>query len=113
VTSVVGDRIYPLRAPQLSPDGYIIVTQVQEFDPQLLASASEYPQTRIQVECITVNARDVIPLGEKVKKALQNITNQAVGSWTATVHKIGVDFTDYSDDRQVCRRVMEFAVRWR
>lgn len=113
VAAVVSNRIFPVVAPADAALPYVLVHLVSEADEQMLTGAGEFPEARVQVDIVASAGSAAIDAGEAVKRALQNVTNQTIGDRTVQMHKVGVDFTDYDDKRQFCRRVMEFAVRWR
>jgi hypothetical protein len=121
VAGLVADRIYPVVAMQGAPRPHLVVTLLSEEDAQMLDGAGGYPESRVSVECIADTATAADALGEAVKGALEDVTNQVVGeidsspslAVVATVYKAGADITDAADDRSVFRRVLDFMVRWR
>lgn len=120
VSAAVGARVYPFIAPQGSAWPHIIVGLVSEDDEQMLSGAGLFFDARVEVACIATSATAADALGEAVKVALQDVTNQAFDdgelppgfSAVATILKDGADVSDYSDDLTVFRRIMDFRVRW-
>lgn len=98
VTGVVGQRIYPVEAPQGAEPPNIVVHMIAEpVDPLLCEDA---PVTRVQIDCRGASATEAVTLGETVKTALSLVVNQTVAGRRATFSKEGSDATgkkDHSD----------------
>lgn len=112
VTGTTSTRIYPFPLPHTTTLPAIAVALSGEDEEQLLAGASQYAFSSVQVHCIAQKAKDAIALGEAVKTALRDHLFTS-GATKASFQKDGVDFTDYADDLSTHRRVMGFSVRWR
>lgn len=113
VTGIVGQRINPLSLPQGEALPAIIVYPVSETDEQMLSGAARYYEGRVTVDCQSVSSGQVDQLGEAVKAALEDKTNQSFAGKVATILKQGSDFAEYNDERSLARRVIDFTVRWR
>jgi hypothetical protein len=115
VAALVSTRIRPFPLQQGESLPAIAVAMSAEDEEQLLAGASQYPQTSVQIHCIATKASAAIDLGEAVKNALRDLlyTSSDSPAVKASFQKDGVDFTDFADDLSTHRRVMAFTVRWR
>jgi hypothetical protein len=115
VTAVTSTRVKPFPLPQGLALPAIAVAMSSETEEQLLAGASQYPETSVQVQCIATKASEAIDLGEAVKNALRDrlYTSSDSPPVVASFQKDGVDFTDFADDLSTHRRVMAFSIRWR
>lgn len=110
---------YPLVAPQNALLPFITVTQVHEGQQMLIDGATDMFQSRLSIACHARSAAGADGLAESVKAALDYVANREVvtGSPAApvgrvTVWKEGTDVSDYSDDRSVFRRTLDFRLRW-
>ena len=117
VTAITSTRIVPAPIPQNTDYPAIAVALSAETEDLTLAGSSQYPESTVQVLCLTSGtvltaAGDALDLGETVKIALRDLLYTS-GSVKASFQKEDVDFTDFSDDASTHRRVMSFSVRWR
>ena len=118
VTTLVGDRVYPVLAPQESVLPNIVVTQVSDNDPMHLAGASRYPESRVSVVSRGRTATEMMNLADAVKLALRDIIHQSVGgsppfSDDVCVYKTAVDITSVFDDPMSYEQSVDYMVRWR
>lgn len=120
VTGIVGQRIYPLFAPQGAAMPNIVVHLIHEDDPDLLQGAGKYPESRVSVESRTAGNIPVLgTLGQAVIDAMQDKTSYAIANCIATIRKEGSDETDSSIETNALgtpdsvRRITDFYVRWR
>jgi len=72
VTAITSTRIRPFPLQQGESLPAIAVAMSSETEEQLLAGASQYPETSVQIQCIATKASDAIDLGEAVKNALRD-----------------------------------------
>lgn len=107
-------RIYPISAPQNAVAPFIVLNQVGGADGLHLNGQNEYPLHRIMVECNATTGTQAHDLGELVLDALRNTIKARIGRFKdVDVTEAGPEITDYSDDRTMSRRVLQFYVRFR
>lgn len=120
LTSAVTAPVYMVVAPQTADLPFIVLTLIHESQDIVLDGANPGFFSRITVAChgSTPAAAEVI--AEEVKGILEATVNLMLtdGSsppvqWAgATFFKEGTDLHDYSDDRTVFRRIMDWRLRW-
>lgn len=113
VTALVGQRINPGPFPQSETYPAIAVHLVSEPDEYLLQGAAQYFESRVSIECGGTTFGSVDTLGEAVKTALSDIHLGAYAGKTATFYKEATDATDYSDETEIYRRILDYQIRWR
>ena len=121
LAGIVGDRIYPVVAPQEAARPYIVASLIGEDDFHILTGSGGFWASRVEVQAIADSAAAVDALGETIKDVLGDVTARNVADGgsppdftaLANVLKQGSDVTDYSDDRTVFRRIIDFSVHWR
>jgi hypothetical protein len=106
-------RIYPAAAPQGAALPNIVARLTYEQTPEMLAGSSRMHQAQVAIECRANTATAAIALGEAVKAALRDQINVTIAGKVATFLKDGPDFTDYSDERTIHRRLLSYTVDWR
>ncbi|RJT32799.1 DUF3168 domain-containing protein [Mesorhizobium waimense] len=112
IGALVARRVVPYPIPLKMSLPAIAVAMNAEAETYLLAGASQYPETSVQIHCIATKAGEATDLGEAVKVALRDL-HYTTGGADALFSKEPLDFTDFADDLSTHRRVMSFAVRWR
>ncbi len=123
ITGLVGNRIYPVFAPQQSQLPNIVVTQVSDNDPMHLAGASRYPESRVSVVSRGSTATEMMNVADAVKAALRDIIHAEVGSLPlpsedtlssdVCAYKTAVDITSVFDDPISFEQSVDYMVRWR
>lgn len=110
--------VYPLVVPQTAALPCVVVTVVHEAQDFVLEGANPAFLARLSIACHAADAVGMDALGEQVKNALETVINRALGDASglpadgATCWKEGTDVTDFSDDRTVFRRIMDWRMRW-
>lgn len=123
VTAIVGSgnsaKIYPIASSQTAGMPVIVLHLIHEDEEKLLAGSSEWPVSRISVECRASTPPAVDILGKAVIAAFRNKHRYAIGGYEATFSKEGSDVTDASEETNtgglpaVFRRIIDFHIRWR
>jgi hypothetical protein len=114
VQAALGDRIDASVAPEDATFPYAVVYLVGQAEDLLVNASSSWPESRVSVQICTRSAGSALSIGETVIAALRDKINVApVTGYEATFRKGGSDVTDYSDDRTVHRRIIDFYIRWR
>lgn len=116
----IGNKVFAVRAPQGVAAPWVVVTLVSEPEGQTLAGASGQFVSRVAVAVHAPDASAADEIGELVKACLGNRTNYRVMAiddptrllGTVTTNKAGGDILDFSDDRSIARRSIDFTVRW-
>ena len=68
----------------------------------------------MQVDCIAANPDAAVELGEAVMGALNGVIKETFADCTdIDILFASTDFTDYGEDREIFRRVLQFRVHWR
>jgi hypothetical protein len=106
-------RIYPMVAPQGATYPNIVVHLISENDTQMVDGPALWAESRVSVECRANSASSALDLGQVVVTAIGGTTNASLAGKTATIWQSGSDYSDYSDDRTVFRRIVDFTLRWR
>ena len=112
VAALVGRRIYPITAPQGGAVPYIVVHLISERDDFVLAGHAGYPEARVSVDCRSTKSTEAQMIGEAVKAALQPLHLAPSAGVTVSFRKEGSDYSDYADESQIYRRIMDFYARW-
>lgn len=118
VVNLVGDRVFPVAAPQVENQPYIAVSLVWEEQESVLAAHRDTFISRVSFACVANSLALADTIGEAVKGAMTDVVNVAVLNATgesigdATAWKDGTDMTDFTDDRSVFRRLLDFRLRW-
>lgn len=120
VTAIVGQRVYPIFAPQNAAFPHIVVYLVAEDEEDLLTGASQLREGRVTIESRTAGDVPVLAtLGEAVIDAMRDRVEYAIASCIVTTRKAGTDETDASDQTNaqgypsVVRRITDFYLFWR
>lgn len=121
VTELVGQRIYPVFAPQAAALPNIIVHRISDNEEVLLQGASQFPEARISIECRATGAdgaKSADMIGEAVVNWLRDKHLYSIDGAVATFRRTGTDETDASEqaDQGVpssTRRIIDFYVRYR
>lgn len=106
-------RIYPLMAPQTVVSPYIVLHEINSSDAAKLDGQNRYDVARIQVDCNSQSATEAKRMGDLVREALLDIIKaKAIGCVDIDVIFV-MAHTDYDDARTMCRRLLQFSVRWK
>jgi hypothetical protein len=115
----IGAEAYPVVIPERAALPCIVVNLIAEDQNVVLNGSQNSYASRVSVACHAGTATAANALGEAVKSCLGGVINAAVDIGEspaleigATILKAGTDLTDYSDDRTVFRRILDFNVRW-
>ena len=112
VIALTGTRIAPDPLPQTTTLPAVSIALVDEVEERILSGMSGYPLAVVHVSCLASTMTAALSLGETVKAAFNDL-QFAHGGKTAGFAKRGPDFTDWSEDQKIFRRVIGFEVRWR
>jgi len=111
--------VYPIVAPQNASLPFVIVACIWEAQDFALAGAADAFDARFSLACNARSAADADGLAEAIKRVLEGIRRReittgapAASLGVLTCWKEGTDTMDYSDDRTVFRRIMDWRVRW-
>lgn len=114
VAALVGNRVYPVLAPQGAAFPNIALTLVSDNDDMLLSGAAQFPESRVSVVSRGLTATQMMNIADTVKVALRNITHRTVGdALDVCIHKAGTDFTAAFDDPLSFEQTTDYMVRWR
>lgn len=118
VVDIVGDKIYPIMAPQNETRPYIVLHIIDNDDTPVLAGAGKYYRTIIQCdsycELSPAGATQVIALGDAVIDALNGVVKESVAGCIDVDVLLGsADFTESALEANTHRRYTQFAVRFR
>lgn len=118
VAALVGNRIYPLLAPQNSVMPNIVITQISDNDPLHLGGASQLPESRVSVVSRGQTVTEMMNIADAVRAALRDIIHETVGSSPVLssdvcVYKTAVDITATFDNPTVYEQSVDYMVRWR
>ncbi|HEY4200047.1 MAG TPA: DUF3168 domain-containing protein [Devosiaceae bacterium] len=120
IVAKVGSSVYPITAPQGAEGPYIVVGLVHEEQDFLLAGASGCFFSRVEIQCVASTGPEADAIGEAVKACMTTVLNATVMSGgdnpveigTATAWKEGTDLLDFTDDRAVFRRLLDYRLHW-
>lgn len=121
VAGLVAGAVLPVEAPQDQALPYVVVRVLSEDAGYVIAGDTGAFDNRVEVACHGRTFAQSDAIGEAVKAALINNVNRAVsygdGSppdviGIATTWKAPGDVSDFSRDRSVFRRIMDFRLRW-
>lgn len=111
-------RVYPVMAPELTPQTLaaslpdIIVHRVSEAAHYTLSeTGARLYDSRITFECRAQSFTAADALGEQIKIAIEGRAFTFAGR-TCTFFKAESDFSDFSEDRSIFRRMMDFMGHW-
>lgn len=117
VTSLVGPRIVPGVPPQsFLLQSCICVHLISEQEEELLQGASQWPDSRVSIECRAATLNDADRIGEAVIAWLRDKDRYLIDGVRATFRKEGSDETDGSEESTqgvptVSRRILDYYVR--
>lgn len=119
VSDIVGTDVFPVVAPQKHIVPHCVVSLIHEDGDVTLNGHGAGFFARVSVECKAPSVPQAVNMGEAVKAALTLINEPVFSSavppveiGTVTCWKEGTDITDYTPDRSIYRRVLDFRVRW-
>lgn len=121
VTQIVGDRVFPVLRPQGTDMPAIAVSSLHEDQDVTLSGHRQAFTNRVSVECFAADVATADGLGEAVKSALEvahiellddDASPPDVVARVDFIVKDGADILDFSEDRRVFRRVIDFRMRW-
>lgn len=120
ITALVGQRIYPIYAPQNAGLPYIVVHKIAEEEEKLLDGASNWPVSRVSFECVSEGDAAVADrIGQVLNDQLKIIHRATYAGFEATFTKEGTDETDSGNETLPsgfsigARRIIDFYIRWR
>lgn len=124
VTAIVGERIYPVAAPQNAGYPNVVVHVIHQAEDTLLQGATQWPLSRISVECreSSLNNDNPVPtmdrLAEAVVDWLRDKHLYIIDGCEVEFQKEGSDETDFSENvtngyPTVFRRIIDFYLRAR
>lgn len=119
ITDIVGDKIFPIQAPQLTSRPYIILHIIDLSDQPVLAGASHYFLGIVQVdyyaEMTPEGAMQVLNLGDAGIAVLNGVVKERFAGCTDIDVLLGsADYTDGGFlEAQTHRRYTQFKVRYR
>lgn len=118
VTSIVGNKIFPIMAPQNAIRPYLVLHLVDNEDPKLLGGAASYFRSIVQcdayAEMTPDGATQVIRLGDATIEALNGVVKAKIAGCVDVDLLLGsVDFTESFLEAQTHRRYTQFSCRWR
>lgn len=116
LSAAFGNRIYPIAAPAGAAPGYIIVSLVNDDEEELLAGSSQWPEGRVSIAIISMEADTTLDGGETIIDWLRDkdrypLTLGGQG-YEVTFRKEGTDVTDDAEG-PVYRRILDYYVRRR
>jgi hypothetical protein len=110
--------VYPLVVPQTAALPFVVVSVIHEAQDIVLEGANPAFVARLSIACHGADAAGMDAVGEQVKGILETVVNRTLidtsGQPTAgaTFWKEGSDISDFSEDRSVFRRIMDWRMRW-
>ncbi|MFN9110104.1 MAG: DUF3168 domain-containing protein [Bacteroidota bacterium] len=118
VAALVGNRIFPVLAPQNAVMPNIVVTQISDNDPPHLGGASRLPDSRLSIVSRGSTATEMMNVADAVKAALRDVIHQSVGgspplSDDVTIWKTAVDITSVFDNPTTYEQSVDYMIRWR
>jgi hypothetical protein len=118
VTAIVGDKIFPIMAPQNAERPYLVLHIIDNMDTPILAGAGKYFRTQIQSDAYSemtpAGAKQVIELGDAVIEALNGVVKEKIAGCVDVDILLGsADFTESALEANTHRRYTQFSVRWR
>lgn len=112
-TLVPKASMYPIMWPQAAQPPAIIINLVGDVDVQMLSGAGRYYDSRIRLECIHTSPTETVAIGDAVQAALEDVVKATIGAFTDVDIQYLSRFTDWADDRSMCRDTADYSVRWR
>ncbi|HEV7344556.1 MAG TPA: DUF3168 domain-containing protein [Devosia sp.] len=118
ITGLVGTDVYPVAAPQEKGLPYIAVSLVWEEQETILAGHLDAYTSRVSFACVAASLSAADAIAEAIKDAMSGVVNtnvldgQGQRMATVTAWKEGTDMTDYTEDRTVFRRLLDYRMRW-
>lgn len=118
ITELVGQSVFPVAAPQEVGRPYVAVSLVFEEQDTVLAGHRDGYTSRVSFACVADAVQVADAIGEAVKAAMAEVINVEVlydaGDLVAfvTAWKEGTDLIDFTDDRKIFRRIIDYRMRW-
>jgi hypothetical protein len=110
--------VHALAVPQTATLPCVVVNVIHEDQDFVLEGANPAFLARLSIACHGADAASMDALGEHVKTTLEAVINRTLvdslgHAWAgAKCWKEGTDVSDFSDDRTVFRRIMDWRIRW-
>lgn len=119
IAGIVGDRVFPLKAPQSAALPHLVLDLLHEGDFKTLGGSGKWFDTKFSVASIAKTAAGANDLAEAVKDALDwsgpvssdGSPSARIGE--AQVFKDGPDVFTWSDDVEKHQRVTDYSIIWR
>lgn len=116
VLQEAGFTVYPIVIPQGGILPSVVTSIISEAPGTDLERAAGWYDARIRLACHASSAAGVNDLAERVKDALWGEQHRRIETDSAyflvNFFKGITDLTDYSDDRTVFRRIMDYRAQW-
>lgn len=112
VAALVAAKISLEDGMPTAPLPKIQVGTTNEDEGYTLSGASQFPQTRITVECIASSPSVAQKIGKAVKAALNDFTGE-IGIYWANFQKEGTEYQDRNDDLTIFRLMIDYLVDWK
>lgn len=114
VTMLVGGpSIYPIMWPETAQPPAIVVNVAGDSDVQMLTGAGGYYDTRVRIEAMAVSGTAALVIGDAIRSELQDVIKATIAGFHDVDIIYNGQFTDWADDRSMCRHSSDFSVRWR
>jgi hypothetical protein len=105
--------IYPIMWPETAQPPAVVVNVAGDSDVQMLTGAGGYYDTRVRVEALATTGTAALAIGKAILTALESVVKATIGGFHDVDIIYNGQFTDWADDRSMCRHSSDFSVRWR
>ncbi|WP_275782432.1 hypothetical protein [Pararhizobium gei] len=106
--------VYPIVIPESAGLPCIVTSMISERANSRLDDLAGQYEALVRIGCHAASPAAVMDLGEEVKTVLLQTVQAKLDNGNVLVNcfKATTDITDFSDDRTVYRRLMDFTVQW-
>lgn len=106
--------VYPIVIPETAGLPCLVTSMISERANSRLDDLAGQFEARVRIACHAASPAAVMELGEEVKSVMLSTIQAKLDGGNVLVNcfKATTDLTDFSDDRTVYRRLMDFTVQW-
>lgn len=114
VVAIVDDRVSIVLPPQEWIRPQLVLHLKSTVGHNLISGAGGHYRSRVQVDCNSDAPSSAVRLGDAVMECLDGVVKAVIGGCKdVDVLHAGVDFTEFVNQSDGHRRVLEFSCVWR
>lgn len=113
LSAVIGDRLYPVLAPQGVELPFAVCTQISLNQTLSHGGSTDWGETRIQYEFFAYTFHEVVDAAEALRSAFEGNSITLAAGVLAAYCEVEAEFDDYDSDEKIYRRSIDLLLRYK